>query len=341
VHVSFVTPSGALVVLVGLVPLGVLVLGRSRLKTLCAQLGLRPPDGRSMTSGAVALVALSVLLGLAAAQPVLATHSSLAGRDDAAAFFVFDVSRSMSARTAPRAPTRLERARQDAKNLRTRLPGLPVGVASITDRLLPHLFPSVSVNAFNATLDESLAIDRPTSSLPYGNALGTRIGALQDLELGRYFETRAKKRVAVVFTDGETLPNDLSTLPGFLRESDIRLVFLRYWRPTERIYDRRGHLDQAYVPDLTSEATFDDAARTLSAPVLAPGQVQRAAAEVKRIVGDGPSATRQRELDSLLLTPYVVLAALVPLAFLVARRDVRSWLSRVRGARGPVSQTGE
>jgi hypothetical protein len=341
VHVSFVTPSGALVVLVGLVPLAVLVLGRSRLKTLCAQLGLRPPEGRSIISGAVALVVLSVLLGLAAAQPVLATHSSLPGRDDAGAFFVFDVSRSMGARMAPRAPTRLDRARQDAKNLRAMLPGLPVGVASITDRLLPHLFPSVSVNAFNATLDESLAIDRPTSSLPYGNALGTRIGALQDLELGRYFEARPTKRVAVVFTDGETLPNDLSTLPGFLREGDIKVLFLRYWRPTERIYDDRGHLDQAYVPDLTSETTFDAAARTLSAPVLAPGQTRRAAAEVKRIVGDGPLSARQRELDSLLLTPYVLLVALVPLAFLLARRDLRNWLSRLRAARRPVSRTGE
>jgi len=341
VHVSFVTPSGALVALVGLVPLGVLMLGRSRLETLCAQLGLRPPEGRTVISGSIALVALSVLLGLAAAQPVLATHSSLTGRDDAAAFFVFDVSRSMSARTASGAPTRLDRARHDAKNLRAKLPGLPVGVASITDRLLPHLFPSVSVNAFNATLDESLAIDRPTSSLPYGNALGTKVGALQDLELGRYFEASAKKRVAVVFSDGETLPNDLSTLPGFLRDGGIKVIFLRYWRPTERVYDDRGHLDLAYVPDPNSEATFEAAARTLSAPVLAPGQAGRAVAEVKRIVGDGPSATRQRELDSFLLTPYVLLVALVPLTFLLARRDAWKWLIRLRPASRPVSETAD
>ena len=51
-------------------------------------------------------------------------------------------------------------------------------------RLLPHLFPSVSVNTFDATLDESLAIDRPTSSLPYGDALGTRLGALQTSSSG-------------------------------------------------------------------------------------------------------------------------------------------------------------
>ena len=206
---------------------------------LLAQLGLRAPEGRSLIPQTMALLALSLLLGLAAAQPVLATHSSLEGRNDAAAFFVFDVSRSMSARR-PGSPNRLDQARREAKQLRAELPGLPVGVASITDRLLPHLFPSVSVNTFDATLDESLAIDRPTSSLPYGNALGTRLGALQDLVIGRYFEARAKRRVAVVFTDGETLPNDLSTLPQFLEEGGVKLLFFRFWHPNERVYDAQG-----------------------------------------------------------------------------------------------------
>ena len=278
-------------------PLVVLALGRSRLRTLLAQLGLGAPDGRSLISQTIALVALSLLLGLAAAQPVLATHSALPGRNDAAAFFVFDVSRSMSART-PRSPTRLDRARKEAKALRAELPGLPVGVASITDRLLPHLFPSVSVNTFDATLDESLAIDRPTSSLPYGNALGTRLGALQDLVIGRYFEARAKRRVAVVFTDGETLPNDLSTLPQFLQEGGVKVLFFRFWHPNERVYDAQGRQEPTYVPDPDSEATFDAAAKALSAQVFAPGQAREAAAAVRQLVGDGPLTPRQRELDS-------------------------------------------
>ncbi len=275
---------------------------------------------------------LSVLLGLAAAQPVVATRSTLDGRNDAAAFFVFDVSRSMAARTAT-SPTRLDRARADAKELRAELPGLPVGVASITDRLLPHLFPSVSVNTFDATVDESLAIDRPTSSLPYGNALGTSIGALQELVIGRYFEARAKRRVAVVFTDGETLPNDLSTLPYFLRNGGVKVLFVRYWRPTDRIYDEQGRLDPAYVPDPDAEATFDAATHTLSAQVFGPGQAHEEAAAVKALVGEGPLTARQSELDSRLLTPYVLLVALVPLAFLLARRDARKWIARLRGRR--------
>jgi hypothetical protein len=337
VRVTFVTPLGGLVALVGLVPLVVLALGRSRLRTLLAQLGLGAPDGRSLISQTIALAGLSLLLGLAAAQPVLATHSALAGRNDAAAFFVFDVSRSMSART-PRSPTRLDQARKEAKELRAALPGLPVGVASITDRLLPHLFPSVSVNTFDATLDESLAIDRPTSSLPYGNALGTRLGALQDLVIGRYFEARAKRRVAVVFTDGETLPNDLSTLPQFLQEGGVKVLFFRFWHPNERVYDAQGRQEPTYVPDPDSEATFDGAAKALPARVFAPGQAREAAAAVRQLVGDGPLTARQRELDSRLLTPYVLLAALVPLAFLLGRRDARKWLAGWRVPGRPAAQ---
>jgi hypothetical protein len=329
-RVSFVTPAAGLVALVGLVPLLVLVIGRSRLQALCARLGLAPPGRRSLALSALAFLLLSVLLGLAAAQPVVATRSTLEGRNDAAVFVVFDVSRSMAARTAT-SPTRLDRARADAKEMRADLPGLPVGVASLTDRLLPHLFPSVSVNTFDATVDESLAIDRPTSSLPYGNALGTSIGALKDLVIGRYFEARAKRRVAVVFTDGETLPNDLSTLPYFMRSGGVKVLFVRYWRPTERLYDEQGRLDPAYVPDPDLEATFDAAARTLSARVFDAGQAPQAAAAVRALAGDGPLTARQRELDSRLLTPYVLLVAFVPLAFLLARRDARKWSARLRG----------
>ena len=338
-RVTLVTPLAGLVALVGLVPLVLLVLGRSRLKALCAELRLEPPEGRSLLTGAVALVLLSALLGLAAAQPVLATHSALDGRADAEAYFVFDVSRSMSAR-ALGSPTRLDRARQDAKAVRVQLPGLPVGVASMTDRLLPHLFPSVSVNAFDATLDESLAIDRPTSSLPYGNSLGTKVGALQELTIGRYFDGRAKRRVALVFTDGETLPNDLSTLQEFLGEGGIKVVFLRYWRPNERVYDDKGNRNPAYVPDPDAEATFDAAAKGLGAPVLDPGQTRDAVAAVNRVVGEGPLTARERELDSRLLTPYVLLVALVALGYLLARRDAPKWLARARGHRRPASRTG-
>lgn len=334
--ITFTTPLGALVALVGLVPLGVILAERGRLRRVCAQLGLRPPDERGTLSVVLALAALVALLAVAAAQPVVAKRSTEKGRADAEAFFVFDTSRSMGARSAAGSPTRLDRARSDAKALRARLQDLPVGVASLTDRVLPHLFPSMSQNDFNATLDESLAIDRPTSSLAYGDALGTKLGALSDLVAGRYFDSPSQRRIVVVFTDGETLPQDLSALPTLLRQGNIEVFFVQYWNREERIYDGEGRLDPAYAPDPALTEPLTTLARVLSTRVYQPGQTGEVAAAVRDAIGDGPMTTRGRELSTRLLTPWIVLLAFVPLAYLLGRDE---WASRRRRARRPEVRT--
>lgn len=318
--ISFVTPLGALIALVGLVPLAVLLVEESRLRALCERLGLRHPASRPSREVGVALIALVAVLALALAQPVVARHTTRKGRADAEAFFVFDVSRSMSAHS-PGSPPRLDQARRDAKELRAQLGNLPVGVASLTDRVLPHLFPSVSVNAFNATLDESLGIDRPTMSLDYGDSLGTKIGALGDLVTGNYFEAGAKKRVAVVFTDGETRDESMSSLPAHFRNGNLRVFFFRYWRADERVYDGAGQINPGYSPDPTSAPILDGLAKATSSRIFEPGQSGQAAAAVRAVVGKGPLKPRGRELSSFLLTPYVLLFAIVPLGFLLMRRN--------------------
>ena len=318
--ITFVTPLGALIALVGLVPLAVLVVEESRLAALCEKLGLRPPTWRPSLEVGVAFIALVAVLALALAQPVAASHTTRQGRADAEAFFVFDVSRSMSARIAG-SPTRFDQARRDAKDLRSRLGNLPVGIASLTDRVLPHLFPSVSVNAFNATLDESLAIDRPTMSLAYGDSTGTKIGSLADLVTGNYFEPSAKKRVAVVFTDGETLTEHLSSLPARFKDGNVRVFFFRYWRADQRVYDAAGQINPAYTPDPSSTPILDGLAQSMSTRVFQPGQVGQAAAAVRAVIGNGPTKPRGRELNSFLLAPYVLLFAVVPLGFLLFRRN--------------------
>jgi hypothetical protein len=320
VSLSFVTPLGALIALVGLIPLAVLVFEERRLAALCERLGLRPPTWRPSVEVGVALIALVAVLALALAQPVAANHTTLKGRADAEAFFVFDVSRSMSARTAG-SPTRFDQARRDAKVLRARLGNLPVGVASLTDRVLPHLFPSVSVNAFNATLDEALAVDRPTMSLAYGDTLGTKVGSLADLVTGNYFEGSATRRVAVVFTDGETLKEHLSILPARFKDGNVRVFFLRYWHPDERVYNAAGEINPAYSPDPTAAPILDGLAQSLGSHVFESGQVGQVAAAIRAVIGKGPTTARGRELNSFLLAPYVLLFAVIPLGFLLFRRN--------------------
>jgi len=117
------------------------------------------------------------------------------GAPDAEAFFVFDVSRSMSARTA-NSPTRFARP---AVTRKTCAPGSETsGRHRLAHRAAPSSLPSVSVNAFNATLDESL--HRPFPRCPSRTATRSeRNRRARRSRHGNYFEPTAKKRV-VVFT---------------------------------------------------------------------------------------------------------------------------------------------
>ena len=157
----FLTPIGALLAFGVALPLVALLLVRRRAGRLRGQLGLAEPPSRRLVILLGAVLAAGACLGFAAAQPVIERTKTLRTRTDAEAFIVLDVSRSMLAQRDTGSPTRLERARAAAKELRSAWPEVPVGVASLTDRVLPHLFPSVDESVFAATIDRSLGIEQP------------------------------------------------------------------------------------------------------------------------------------------------------------------------------------
>ena len=64
----------------------------------------------------------------------------------------------MLATSAPGAPTRFARAVAFALRLRDRLGNAPVGVASLTDHPLPHLFPTADRLAFTLVLKRALLL---------------------------------------------------------------------------------------------------------------------------------------------------------------------------------------
>src|SRR5206468_8194313 len=127
-------------------------------------LGLPGTRAVSRVAVVTSLVAIAALLGAAAAQPTLVNRSAREVRSDAAAFFVIDTSRSMLASSGPGEPTRFERERTFALQLRNRLPEFRVGLATMTDRVLPHLFPSADREAFAATLEKAVGVERPPPS---------------------------------------------------------------------------------------------------------------------------------------------------------------------------------
>lgn len=316
--VSFLTPWGAVVALLALVAVAVLVASERRSRRLCAVLGLEPRPARSLGYEVAALGAVGLLLGVGAAQPVVSRIQTIDGRADVEAIAVMDVSRSMLARPSRSGAARIDRARGLAKELRFRLDDVPMGVASLTDRLLPHLFPTLSATAFTATVDRSVEIERPPPERRSNRA--TALAALGDLGRQNFFGSRARVRLAVVFTDGESVPFNLGELRSLLLTGRVVLYFVHVWHPEDRVYGLRGERE-SYRPDPGSRTALERLAREVGGGVFGEGDLPAALAAVERRLGEGPVAPRGQELRGVPLAPWVIALAIVPLGLVLLRRN--------------------
>ncbi len=164
VEITFLAPLAGAIAVLGVIPLvaslGVIL----RATRVRSRLGLNSPTRRSRLPVLTALVVVPLLVGLAAADPVVARGHVREIRVGAEVLFVVDTSRSMLARPSERAPTRLARAKESALALRSSLDDVRVGLASITDRTLPYLLPSADPDVFASVLARSIAIDAPPPS---------------------------------------------------------------------------------------------------------------------------------------------------------------------------------
>jgi hypothetical protein len=317
-QLTFLTPLAALVGVAVLVPLAAAAGRERRAAGLRRALGLAPPPRLAGIARAVAVVALVSLLAAAAAQPAL--REDRAVRRDAQAFFVVDVSRSMRAAQGAHRPTRFVRAVDVAERLRAALADVPAGIATLTDRVLPNLFPSSDGADFDQVAEHALAIDQPPPA--HVNRRSTDFSALNDLVAGNYFGARMRHRLVVLLTDGESSDFDAHSITHSLREAHIDLIVLRFWHREERIYAGNGAIDAGYRPDAVAAAWGDRLGRGVSGlQSFAEDDVAGAAAAARRLLGHGPTApttsARVRPLSS-----YVVAAASVPLALLLLGQSV-------------------
>ena len=245
---TFLTPGAALVALLVVVPLAAALLVSSRAAGIRQGLRLPSPRLRSRVVPFIALVTAAVLVGVAAAQPVLERSTHFRVRSDAEVYVVVDVSRSMLARPDRSSPGRMARAVSAAVEVREGLSGVKVGIASLTDRVLPHLFPSANEDAFRATIEQSIGIDRPPPGARL-SANGTTLEALGAVATRRFFSPTAQKRLLVVITDGETRPlNEGAVAASLARPPGIQTVFVHVWGPSERVYVQ-GIAAPDYRPD--------------------------------------------------------------------------------------------
>jgi hypothetical protein len=314
--ISFLTPLAGLVALLGLLPLAAFLGRERRARRVRETLRLADPAPGPGRWHLAVLLAVPVLAGIAAAQPVIDRSEPMQERQDAEVFFVLDTSRSMLAAAGPEEPTRFDRASATALDVRGRLPEVPVGLAQITDWTLPHLFPTIGASSFRLTLSRSIGVG---SSGSQGDELvGTDLSALATFARENVFTPGTEKRLLVVFTDGET--QEVEPGLALLRQAGISTLFVHVWGADESIFRPSGAEPQ-YRPDPTSGRELAQVAALVGGAVFDEDDVDGVVARARQELGEGPTRPRE-ERDLIALMPYVTFAAVVPLAFVLRRRNL-------------------
>ena len=319
-HLTFLTPFGALAAVGALIPLAALALNDRRAARVRRALRLDAPTGGARVATAAALALVPVLLGIALAQPVLRSSKVQRVRKDAEIFFVLDTSDSMRAAQSRRGPDRLERAVRAALRMHLSLGDVRSGVATMTDRILPDLFPTADDQVFIATLEESVGIDQPPAKGLSSEA--TTFAALDTLVGTNFFDPGIKHRLVILFTDGETAPYLTGELRAALRRRPrSSFVIVRFWHANERIYTSHG-VDPGYRPQASSADNVRQLASVIDGRAFDEGQIGAATAAARRLLGKGPIVPLGQGLRVIALSRWFALAALAPLGFLLWRRNI-------------------
>jgi hypothetical protein len=318
VRITFLTPAAGLVAFAVILPLIAFVRTERRSARVRSLLRLPAPGGLPRLT-VVALAAVALLVGTGAAQPVVEEWDERPERVDAQVFFALDTSRSMLASAGAGRPTRFDRAAAAARQMREAFGDVPVGIASITDRVLPHLFPSTNRASFDAVLRHSIGVDKPESDLA-NNRLATDFGATKTIANGNFFRG-AQRRVLVIFTDAETKRYDEGQLTGAFADSRIATIMLRFGSEDERVYGPDGVEDE-YVPDSNSASLAARYAAVTKGQAFDESKLPAAIEAARSKLGSGTSVTQVKTADVHPLGPYVLLGALLPLSFLLVRRNL-------------------
>jgi hypothetical protein len=316
---TFLTPLASLFVLAAAVPLAALALAERRAKHVRRLLHAGGPGRRARVPVVLALVLLPCLVAVAAAQPVVVRQRQVSERADAQAFVVIDTSLSMRASVRAGAPTRIERAKQLALRLERALPDVPFGIASMTDRTLPNLMPTVDRTLFTRTIEQAVGIDRPPPSQPH-RGRATTFDAIAPLVQAQFYSPGVEHKLLIVLTDGEAEP--LSPVLRLTLQPQVRPFLVHVWAAGERIHRRGGNVVPGYAADPSSEAALRSLAaisdgRTFSEHDFAG--LERASRDA---AGEARTQTQVTSYARVPLAPWFVLAGAVPLAFLLWRRNL-------------------
>ena len=304
-EIVFLSPRAALVGLAFVAPLIALVLRERSASRARGTLGLRRPSLLHPLGRLAGLIAVAGLVAATAAQPARRDTSSTPVRADAEIYLTFDVSRSMLAATAPVRPARLDRARALGRSVHDALGDVPTGVATLTNRMMPLLFPTGDGRSVSAVIDRSLQIMQPPP-VPYTTARESSLAALGLAADRSYFDPTATKRALVVFTDLDSDPFSLQGTLRMLRRHRIEPFVVRVARPGERVFDSSG---RPYAYRSVSTVTVASL-RGANWSAFEERQPTQLVAAIRRYLGAGPVTNGGLVESTQNLAPYSALAAL-------------------------------
>lgn len=263
---------------------------------------------------------MALLVGIGAAQPVIEDWDERPERVDAQVIFALDTTRSMQASRGPGQPTRFDRAAAAARRMRDSLGPVPVGITSLTDQVLPLLFPTSNRDSFESVLRHSIGVDQPQSDQA-NNRQATDLGVTRFIASGNFFRG-ARHRVLVVFTDAQTKRYDVGRLTGAFAGREVATILVRFWRERELVYGPDG-VEQAYVPDPAGAAAAAERyAQLVKGKTFEEDELDAAIQAARSELGSEGAITPVRTVDIQPLGPFVLLAALLPLSFLIVRRNL-------------------
>jgi hypothetical protein len=251
---------------------------------------------------------------------VIGTTREVPERVDAQVFFLLDTSRSMLASETAGSATRFDRARDLAESLRARVPQVPAGLISMTDRLLPHAFPTTDERVFRATLRNAVDVERPPPVFTYSTH-ATSFDLLSGIPERAFYPRQTTKRLLVVLTDGESRPFGGELERAFNRKPRVETVFVRTWDENERIFET-GVAEGGYTPDPGSADAIERVAGLVGGQAFDESEVGAAGDALAELAGEGETRGREIAGARLALMPWVTLLALFPLLFVLWRRNV-------------------
>ena len=323
---TFLTPRAGLLALAALAPLTALAVAGLRVRRARAALRLPEPAGGHRLWRPLAVVSVPLLIALALAQPAWRSRSSVSARADAAIFVVVDTSNSMAAASSAHSPSRLEQAKRIALSIGSQLPGIPLGVATFTDRTLPDAFPSADAASFNSTI-RSLAIESPPPR--ESSRVATDFSALAAIQRADFFTPSQRHRAVLLITDGETTAFDAGAVAGALSTSPAtHMVIVRVGGGRDRLHASDGTAGGSYRADPAGARRAVSQLASATGGQAFSGGPAGVAAALRSDIGHGAATAVASAPETRALGPIVALISLVPLFLILTSTEDIAGLRR-------------